>query len=72
MWRISLLQATASGTATSTPRRIAFVPEQHVDFIFSVHPEKPSILALSVLIIAGMLLVVFLRRRRRRQPRDIS
>ena len=71
MWRMVLqAAATQSGTATTTQRRVAFVPEQHTDFIFAVVPENVSILevVLLVALIAG--LIYFVRRRRRNQSRD--
>ena len=71
---IGLLQiaATASTTASSTPRRVAYLPEKHIDFIFSVVPEKPSIVRLVVVVVLVVLLIYVIRRRRRRAPDEIS
>ena len=69
MWR-TVLQAAATESSTATTT-VAFVPEQHTDFIFAVVPENVSILevVLLVALIAG--LIYFVRRRRRRnQSRD--
>ena len=68
---ISLLQvgATASTTASSTPRPLAYLPEKHTDFIFSVVPEKASIVRL-VAVVVLVLVLLYVIRRRRRQSRD--
>jgi cell division protein FtsW (lipid II flippase) len=68
-----LLQAaaTASSTATTTPRRVAYLPEEHVDFIFSVHAERIAILRLIVVVVLVVTLIYVIRRRRR-QSRPIS
>ena len=63
--------ATASSTATTTPRRVAFLPEQHTDFIFAVVPENVSLLEMAILVLLVAGLIYFVRRRRRRnQSRD--
>jgi cell division protein FtsW (lipid II flippase) len=68
---LQLVMQTASSTASTTIRRVAYVPESHVDFIFSfsVQRERVSILALAIL--AAILLTIMLivkRRRVRRRP----
>ena len=68
---LSLLQAvTASSTASTTPRRVAFLPEKHVDFIFSIKPE-PSIFSICLVLVLFVIAVtLYYVRIRRRQRRD--
>jgi cell division protein FtsW (lipid II flippase) len=64
---IALLQAvarTASTTASGSPRRLAFVPEPHTDFIFSVSREEFSILRLGITLLVLFVLIRYIRRRR--------
>jgi cell division protein FtsW (lipid II flippase) len=66
---IALLQAvarTASTTASGSPRRLAFVPEPHTDFIFSVSREEFSILRLGITLLVLFVLIRYIRRRRGR------
>jgi len=70
---IAALQAvaqSASSTGSSTPRRLAFVPERHVDFVFSVYPEPVSIVALVAVVLLLFALVILLRRRRAKRDND--
>ncbi|MFL5508091.1 MAG: FtsW/RodA/SpoVE family cell cycle protein [Gemmatimonadaceae bacterium] len=63
--RLVLQITAASSTATSTPRRVAFVPEHHTDFIFSIVPERLSIVPLVLMAVLVGALIWILRRRRR-------
>ena len=71
---ITMLQvaATASTTASSTRRRLAYLPEKHTDFIFSVVPEKASIVRLVAVVVLVMVLLYVIRRRRRQSRDEIS
>jgi MYXO-CTERM domain-containing protein len=66
-WQL-LLQVAAASSTSSTPRRLAFVPEHHVDFIFSVQPDGFSSLWIGLAVLLAVL-VVWLRRRRQGQDR---
>jgi cell division protein FtsW (lipid II flippase) len=69
---LRLLQAVAaaSSTASTTRRRVAFLPEKHVDFIFSVKPE-PSIFWICVILALFVIgITLYYIRIRRRQARD--
>ena len=70
---LRLLQAvvSASSTASTTPRRVAYLPEKHVDFIFSVKPEpSPMFWVYVALVIFVIVIAASYVRRRRRQDRD--
>jgi cell division protein FtsW (lipid II flippase) len=70
---LRLLQAVAaaSSTASTTSRRVAFLPEKHVDIIFSVSPEPSSFFWVCVILVLFVIAVtLFYLRRRRRQARD--
>jgi cell division protein FtsW (lipid II flippase) len=58
---------TPSSTASTTLRRIAYVPESHVDFIFSVQRERVSIAALAIVVLILLMLMQIVRRRRARR-----
>ena len=73
LWTLLLqVAATASSTASTTPRRMAYLPEKHVDFIFSVVPEKASIVRLVAVVVLVILLLYVIRRRRRHARDEIS
>jgi len=60
---------TASSTASTTLRRVAYVPESHVDFIFSVQLERSSIVALAIGVLTLLVIMLIVKRRRaRRRP----
>jgi cell division protein FtsW (lipid II flippase) len=71
-WLALIQSIVASGTATSTARRIAYLPEKHVDFIFSTRPEPLSIFWLVVVVVGVAVLFFLLRRRHRHPPNEIS
>jgi cell division protein FtsW (lipid II flippase) len=60
----------ASSAGSSTPRQLAFVPERHVDFVFSVYPEPVSIVALVAVVLLLLALAILLRRRRAKRDGD--
>ena len=60
---------TASSTASTTLRRVAYVPVSHVDFIFSVQLERSSIVALAIGVLTLLVIMLIVKRRRaRRRP----
>jgi cell division protein FtsW (lipid II flippase) len=63
---LQTVMQTASGTASTTLRRVAYVPESHVDFIFSVQRERLSIVALAIVILILLVIMLSVRRRRAR------
>jgi len=69
IWRVLLQIAAASSTASTSPRRVAYLPEKHTDFIFSVQPDGFSSLWIGLAALLAVL-VVWLRRRRGRASPD--
>jgi cell division protein FtsW (lipid II flippase) len=61
---LQVIAQSASSTGSSTPRRLAYLPEQHVDFIFSARPERFSIAGLAAVVLLLLALITVLRRRR--------
>jgi cell division protein FtsW (lipid II flippase) len=62
---VQVVLQTASSTSSTTLRRVAYLPESHTDFIFSVSPDAFSIVQLAVVVILLATLIYVLRRRRR-------
>jgi cell division protein FtsW (lipid II flippase) len=72
---LALLQTvtqSASSTGSTTPRRLAFIPEQHTDFVFAVVREDFSIVTLAVVMLLLFTLTFVLRRRRARGKKKPS
>lgn len=63
---LQLVVQAASSTSSSSPRHLAYLPEQHPDFIFSVRREQFSIVGLAVVV---LLLLTMNRVLKRRQSR---
>jgi cell division protein FtsW (lipid II flippase) len=55
----------ASSTASTTVPRVAYLPESHTDFIFSLRPETLSIIRTAAIVVVLLTLIYVLRRRRR-------
>jgi len=64
---LQMVMQTASSTASTTSRRLAFLPERHTDFIFSVRRDEFSIIGLAILVLVLFTITRVLKRRRARQ-----
>ena len=62
---VQIVLQTASSTSSTTIRRVAYLPESHTDFIFSLEPDTFAIVRLVVVAILLATLLYALRRRRR-------
>jgi cell division protein FtsW (lipid II flippase) len=58
--------STTPSSTASTTRRIAYLPSEHTDFIFSVSPDAFSLVRLAVVVVLLAMIVTLLRRRRTR------
>jgi len=68
---LQMVMQTASSTASTTPRRVAYLPESHTDFIFSVQDGRFFIIAVALLVVILLMATEMVRRRRRRpEPKD--
>jgi cell division protein FtsW (lipid II flippase) len=56
---------TALSAASTTLRRVAYLPESHTDFIFSVQDGRFFIIAVAVLAVILLMITEVVRRRRR-------
>ena len=65
-WLAAAIQAvsTTMSSTASTTRRIAYLPGEHTDFIFTFHPDSFSLVRLAVLVVLLVMMVLMLRRRR--------
>jgi len=61
-----MVMQTGSSTA-STTRRLAYLPESHTDFIFSVQDGRFFIIAVAILVVILLTITEMVRRRRRRR-----
>jgi len=63
---LRMVMQTASSTASTTLRRVAYLPESHTDFIFSVQDGRFFIIAVAGLVVTLLMITEMVRRRRRR------
>jgi cell division protein FtsW (lipid II flippase) len=62
---LQVVMQAASSTSSTTSRRVAYLPDSHTDFIFSVSLDTFSIVRLAVVVVLVTTLIYVLRRRRR-------
>jgi cell division protein FtsW (lipid II flippase) len=63
---LRMVMQTTSSTASTTLRRVAYLPETHTDFIFSVRDGRFFMIAVALLVVILLMITEMVRRRRRR------